>query len=176
MSRLSERASQVSGLSVPTQRDSRMTRASDDDRRRVSDLLQAHYVAGRLSSNELEERVEQSLDARTLADLDMLVADLPLDETSSPRRASNDRRSARRADRHLPREDRHHLREKGFRAHATSYLMVMALLVTIWLLTTPGGYFWPVWPMLGWGIGLASHGLATRGGANCGSERPTVAA
>ena len=41
----------------------------------------------------------------------------------------------------------------------------MALLVTIWLLTTPGGYFWPVWPMLGWGIGLASHGLATRVGS-----------
>jgi hypothetical protein len=39
----------------------------------------------------------------------------------------------------------------------------MALLVTIWLLTTPGGYFWPVWPMLGWGFGLASHGLAMHG-------------
>lgn len=38
----------------------------------------------------------------------------------------------------------------------------MALLVTIWLLTTSSGYFWPVWPMLGWGIGLASHGLAAR--------------
>ena len=31
------------------------------------------------------------------------------------------------------------------------------------------GYFWPIWPMLGWGIGLASHGLATLGLANAGS-------
>ena len=60
-------------------------------------------------------------------------------------------------------ERRRKVGEKSFQAHATSYLLVMALLVTIWLLTTPGGYFWPIWPALGWGIGLASHGLATRG-------------
>jgi hypothetical protein len=41
-----------------------------------------------------------------------------------------------------------------------SYLMVMGLLIAIWLLTSPGHYFWPVWPMLGWGIGLASHAIA----------------
>ncbi|MBA3437053.1 MAG: XRE family transcriptional regulator, partial [Thermoleophilaceae bacterium] len=29
----------------------------------------------------------------------------------------------------------------------------MALLVAIWALTGEG-YFWPVWPALGWGIGL----------------------
>jgi hypothetical protein len=27
----------------------------------------------------------------------------------------------------------------------------MVLLVSIWVLTG-AGYFWPVWPMLGWGI------------------------
>ena len=32
----------------------------------------------------------------------------------------------------------------------------MALLVVIWALTG-AGYFWPIWPMLGWGIGVLSH-------------------
>ena len=31
-----------------------------------------------------------------------------------------------------------------------------ALLIIIWAMTS-GEYFWPVWPMLGWGIGVAAH-------------------
>ena len=48
----------------------------------------------------------------------------------------------------------------GFMAHLTSYLMVNALLVGIYVLTTFGGYPWFIWPIFGWGIGLAAHGLA----------------
>jgi hypothetical protein len=51
-------------------------------------------------------------------------------------------------------------------------VIVMAFLVVIWLLTSPGGYFWPIWPMLGWGIGLASHGLASLWGGSNGSGGP----
>jgi hypothetical protein len=32
----------------------------------------------------------------------------------------------------------------------------MALLWLIWLVTG-ANYPWPVWPMLGWGIGVAGH-------------------
>ena len=35
------------------------------------------------------------------------------------------------------------------------------------------GYFWPVWPMIGWVFGLASHGLAARGGAGWHAPRET---
>jgi hypothetical protein len=35
----------------------------------------------------------------------------------------------------------------------------MALLVVIWALTGMG-YFWPIWPAVGWGIGILSHGSA----------------
>jgi fatty acid desaturase len=42
---------------------------------------------------------------------------------------------------------RHHDRRAALRP----YLGVMVLLVSIWALTGVG-YFWPVWPMLGWGI------------------------
>jgi hypothetical protein len=157
----------VLGLTVPTA--PRTTRAGDSDRQRVTDLLQAHYVAGRLESTELEERIERALGARTLGDLDLLLADLPQTEAPASERSSQARIFGR------PERARHR-REKPYRAHVISYLMVMSLLVTIWLLTTPGGYFWPVWPMLGWGIGLASHGLATHGVSRRGSRRERLAA
>jgi len=129
-------------------------RAGDDDRRRVIEWLQAHYVAGRLTQAELEERTEQALAARTLGELDALLTDLPqITDPSTSQERPDGRRERRR--------HRGRGAKQGFAAHATSYVLVMTLLVAIWLLTTPGGYFWPVWPMLGWGIGLASHGLAT---------------
>ncbi len=36
------------------------------------------------------------------------------------------------------------------------YVAVNSLLILIWAMTS-GGYFWPVWPILGWGIGVAAH-------------------
>lgn len=51
----------------------------------------------------------------------------------------------------------------AFVEHARSYVMVNALLVVIWLVTSPGGYFWPIWPILGWGLGLVFHAIGTFG-------------
>ena len=48
--------------------------------------------------------------------------------------------------------------KREFRVHAAVYVVVNAFLVLIWALTS-GGFFWPVWPMLGWGIGLVAHAL-----------------
>lgn len=52
-----------------------------------------------------------------------------------------------------------------FKQHAATYVIVNALLVGIWFVTHQMGNapltwpsFWPVWPILGWGIGLAFHG------------------
>ncbi|HSP59495.1 MAG TPA: 2TM domain-containing protein [Ornithinimicrobium sp.] len=44
----------------------------------------------------------------------------------------------------------------GFRQHLTVYLAVMGLLTAIWLVSG-GGYFWPVWPAMGWGLALVLH-------------------
>lgn len=46
--------------------------------------------------------------------------------------------------------------KRGFGIHLVVYLLVNALLVVIWLMTGRG-YFWPIWPIAGWGIGLAAH-------------------
>jgi hypothetical protein len=39
------------------------------------------------------------------------------------------------------------------------YLIVNALLVVIWA-ATGAGYFWPIWPIAGWGIGVAFNAWA----------------
>ncbi len=33
-------------------------------------------------------------------------------------------------------------------------ILVNIGLVVIWFMTSPGGYFWPMWPALGMGIGV----------------------
>lgn len=47
--------------------------------------------------------------------------------------------------------------KKDFRTHVAVYVIVNAMLVVIWLMSGQG-YFWPVWPILGWGVGLVLHG------------------
>ncbi|MEO1159582.1 MAG: 2TM domain-containing protein [Pseudomonadota bacterium] len=48
---------------------------------------------------------------------------------------------------------------KGFYSHLAVYVIVTAVMATANLLTTPDN-LWFIWPMLGWGLGVASHGLA----------------
>ena len=45
---------------------------------------------------------------------------------------------------------------QSFRTHLTFYLLVNVFLIGIWA-ASGAGYFWPIWPMLGWGIALAAH-------------------
>lgn len=59
-----------------------------------------------------------------------------------------------------PRDEERHLALKRVRArrdlatHAVTYVVVNAFLVLVWWVTSPGGNFWPVWVIGGWGIGL----------------------
>ena len=53
-------------------------RASDADRDRVAALLREHHAAGRLTVEEFNERMDAALNAKTLAELDELLDDLPV--------------------------------------------------------------------------------------------------
>jgi hypothetical protein len=53
-------------------------RAADADRDRVVEFLKLAYSEGRLSKDEHDARVESALSARTYADLDQVVTDLPV--------------------------------------------------------------------------------------------------
>jgi Domain of unknown function (DUF1707)/2TM domain len=129
-------------------------RAADADRERVVEALRQHHVDGRLDAEELTQRTDQAYAAKTLGDLDAVTTDLPPIQAPArpgaplrPRPPDPGRASARAA----------------FQRHLFSYLSVNGLLVVIWALTNFGGYFWPVWSMIGWGIGLASHAFAAYG-------------
>jgi hypothetical protein len=52
-------------------------RASDADRERTAQLLREHHAVGRLTAEEFEGRLGQVFQARTLGELDALLADLP---------------------------------------------------------------------------------------------------
>jgi hypothetical protein len=105
----------------------------------VVEHLRTAAGEGRLEAGEFEQRVGTALAARTAGELEALTVDLP---ASPPR--PGPRRPPRRVESQL---------------HA--YLAVMTLLVAIWALTG-AGYFWPVWPALGWGIGLLGPGGCSR--------------
>jgi Domain of unknown function (DUF1707) len=55
-------------------------RASDADRERVTTRLRDHFAEGRLTQDELDERVTAALNAKTLGDLRDLMTDLPESE------------------------------------------------------------------------------------------------
>ena len=46
-------------------------------------------------------------------------------------------------------------KRRDLATHAVVYVLVNAFLVGIWLLTGDGGFFWPIFPMAGWGIAVA---------------------
>jgi hypothetical protein len=52
-------------------------RVDADERERAATALHAHYVAGRLTHEELDDRVAQAYAARTRGDLASLLGDLP---------------------------------------------------------------------------------------------------
>jgi len=45
---------------------------------------------------------------------------------------------------------------RNFNTHVVTYVVVNTLLIVIWAMSG-AGYFWPVWPIMGWGVGLALH-------------------
>ena len=60
-------------------------------------------------------------------------------------------------------------RKREFWMHCTAYLIVNGMLVAVWLVlgvTTGAWFFWPIFPLAGWGIGLAFHAVNAYGGAN----------
>jgi hypothetical protein len=107
-------------------------RASDEDRERLVDELNEHAVDGRLSTEDLEQRVQAAYAAQTKGQLDALRRDLPV----TRRQAALSHR-ARRA--HLTRRM---IQETG----GTAALFVVC--TAIWVAGGATGAFWPVWILI----------------------------
>ncbi len=104
-------------------------RVADADREQLAGELREHMLAGRLSSEEFEARLEKAYRASTQAELDALREDLPmsvavLEGQLAKRRARLRRRLAREAE---------------------GALGASALCVAIWAAAGASGSFWPIW-------------------------------
>ena len=113
-------------------------RASDREREEVVEALRGHAGEGRLDVGELDERLDAVYAARTRAELEPITADLPAIAAPAP----------------VPSRGRRELLGR-----LLPFVAVNALLVAVWA-ASGAEYFWPIWPLLGWGLGLFSH---TRG-------------
>ncbi len=128
-------------------------RASDADRDRVTALLREHHAAGRLTAEEFHERMEQALDAKTLGELDELLADLPAIDLYQLPDAS-----LRRAPPHLGQSllpaDRRGSGEPARFAPGTvamgAWAVVTSALIAIWAVAAVigGGTWFPWWALI----------------------------
>ena len=123
-------------------------RTSQADRDRVVDRLRTHAGEGRLEVEELEQRIERALSARTHGELAEVESDLP--RLASPR-------ASRR--RHPFRHD---------------FVAISVLLLVIWA-ATGMGYFWPMWPIGGMAVAAFWPGCGSKR-AQVGSRRDAVQA
>lgn len=135
------------------------TRVGDPERERTAARLGQAFTQGYLSMQEYETRLGEAFEAQTVVALGELVADLPVERIrrQDPRRAAARHAAARR----------------GVRIHLVAYLAVSVLMIGIWLMTAVIAgewYFWPVWPILGWGIGVVSHAIPVHASAQRASN------
>jgi hypothetical protein len=126
-------------------------RAGDRERERTASQLGQGLAQGYLTLEEYETRLQVAFSANTTPELQRLVADLPLAQLrrNDPRRKAARRKAA--------------LRRVQF--HLAAYLAMVVIVLTVWLavgLTAGAWYFWPIWPILGAGIGVVSHALPVR--------------
>jgi hypothetical protein len=129
---------------------------SDDDRAMVAQLLQRHAADGRLTLGELADRVNTAYGTQEWPALQALLADLPVVPVSPPLPVPVD------APPHPASSKHRRIARAAFRVHLSLYLSVIAMLVVIWALTG-AGYFWPIWPAMGWGVAIVAHGSAVGG-------------
>jgi Domain of unknown function (DUF1707) len=138
-------------------------RASDDDRDRTASLLREHHAAGRLSADEFQERLDATFEAKTLGQLQELLADLPsIDLYHLPEQSM--RRSQQASASQPPAPAEHHGRlSAAWRHHWASWASVNMLLFAIWLVTVvPSSNhnmegFWFLWVAGPWGAILLSR-------------------
>ena len=125
-------------------------RASDEERDRAAAEIRAHFAAGRLSDEELNERLDAIYKARTQGDLRTLRSDLPaLAGTPDPARAELAER-------------RRKLR--GDLIQQTGGAFVPFLICTvIWAFSGADGSFWPIWVALFPVVVLIKNGWALYG-------------
>jgi uncharacterized protein DUF1707/2TM domain-containing protein len=112
-------------------------RVSDAEREAVADRLRAAAGEGRLDADELDERLTAAYGARTSAELAPLTADLPAPPAPAPARVPV-------------------TRDEHVRRRLAAFITANLICIGIWAASGADGSFWPVWVLLGTGIGLVA--------------------
>ena len=115
-----------------------------NERRLSSSFDRRHHQDGRLTEEELAERIERVNAATTFGDLDASMANLPrLLPSLAPPTATVQERAPGAA-------------RQGFYRALFAYLVINLFLIGIWAFSGRGA-FWPIWVVLGWGLGMAFY-------------------
>ena len=125
--------------------------AGDRDRELTANILGQALTEGYLDLPSYENRVQAAFAAQTAAELRALTADLPV---ARLRRNDPRRRAARQSAARL-----------SVRLHLSAYLTMVVIVLVVWLavgLSAGAWYFWPIWPILGAGIGVVGHAVPVR--------------
>jgi hypothetical protein len=123
-------------------------RVGDREREKVISRLCQAFTQGYLSIPDYETRLDQAFAGKTAGALALALSDLPVGRIA---RDDPQRHAARAA-----------TARRGVRIHLAAYLAAALLMIGIWLavaLSVGAWYFWPVWPILGMGIGVVSHAV-----------------
>ncbi|MET0901366.1 MAG: DUF1707 domain-containing protein [Mycobacterium sp.] len=120
-------------------------RIGDADRERTAAQLGLALSQGYLQFPEYEARMTQAFAVTTAAELAAVIGDLPLEvRRHDPQRLAAQARAAK----------------LSVRIHIAAYLAMVVIVLTVWAATAifaGATYFWPIWPILGAGIGLIFH-------------------
>ncbi|MFI7428541.1 DUF1707 domain-containing protein [Micromonospora sp. NPDC049836] len=163
-------------------------RAADADREATAERLRVALEEGRLSLHEYDERLGRTYGAKTYAELDEVLVDLPgttpversavvpAPPAPSPTAAAPPHPAAASAPAPTPPDAAPVRPSAGPRRGShllglwMSWLRVAAVLVPIWLLSSLGardfGNFWPAWVLGPWGALLLMQWVGLIGGVH----------
>ncbi|CAN5681495.1 MAG: DUF1707 domain-containing protein [Actinomycetota bacterium] len=113
------------------------TLVSDADRELVARTLGHHTAEGRLTLDELSDRLGEAYGARVGSELELVLRDLPVTPPEDLPPTEVELAKARR----------------DFRAALRTYVIVGVVLLGIWA-ASGAEFFWPIWPLGGWGFSL----------------------
>jgi Domain of unknown function (DUF1707) len=129
-------------------------RASDADRDKVASLLREHHAQGRLTPEEFDDRLDRAFGAKTVGELDRLLADLPsIDLYRLPDAALT--RQPRQARSAALVRDRAARRSARWRAAWGTWLAISLVCFAIWVVSGANGTIWPLWVALPLGAVVA---------------------
>jgi uncharacterized protein DUF1707 len=127
-------------------------RISDEQRDRAAAEIREHFAAGRLSDDELSDRVQAAYAARTEGELNALLADLP-------------KLPATRAEQKAEIAQRRHDLQRRLLQEAGGGSGAFLICTAIWVASGASGFFWPIFVALATLVPLLKNGWRLYGPA-----------